>query len=115
MKKTLLAFTLLLPALSIAGVYNCSGSGFIIDIAGMPLEMKIVGNGFNTMVTNVRATSNFDTIITGSTLNPPSSLKVTIKDSSFGNPGDSFKGNLQVSTPEEVKEYRGLNCIRGND
>lgn len=114
MKKTLLAI-FLVPTISLAGVYNCSGSGFIVDIAGNPLEMKIVGNGFNTMVNNVHTTSTFDTVISGNTLNPAATLKLTIKDSSFGNPGDSFKASLQVSSAAGIKEFTGLNCIRGND
>lgn len=114
MKKYLLAITLL-PTLSLAGVYNCSGAGFVIDVAGNPLEMKIVGNGFNTMVSNVRANSTFDTVISGNTLTPATSLKLTIKDSSFGNPGDSFKAGLQVSSAAGIKDFSGLTCIRGND
>lgn len=105
----------LIPTISFAGVYNCSGSGFVLDIAGNPLEMKIVGNGFNTMVSNVNATSTFDTVISGNTLNPAATLKLTIKDSSFGNPGDSFKAGLQISSAAGIKEFTGLNCIRGND
>ncbi len=118
MKKLLLNLSLLvslLPTLSLASVYNCSGSGFVIDLAGDPLEMKVVGNGFNSMAQNVRANSTFDTIVTGNILNPPASIKLTIKDSSFGNPGDSFRGNLQVSSAAGVKDFYGLNCIRGND
>ncbi|MDO9183048.1 MAG: hypothetical protein Q7U04_11600 [Bacteriovorax sp.] len=114
MKKILLALTLL-PTLSFASVYNCSGSGFVIDIAGEPIEMKIVGNGFNSMAQNVRATSTFDTTITGNTASPAATIKLIIKDSSFGNPGDSFKANLQVSSPVGIKEFSGLSCIRGND
>ena len=53
MNKILLTLALL-PTLSYASVYNCSGSAFIIDVAGNPLEMKIVGNGFNSMAKNVR-------------------------------------------------------------
>lgn len=114
MNKILLAIALL-PTISFAGVYNCSGSGFVIDIAGNPLEMRVVGNGFNTMVNNVRATSTFDTIVSGSTLTPPATLKLTIKDSSYGNPGDNFKATLQVSSAAGIKEFSGMNCIRGND
>jgi hypothetical protein len=114
MKKTLLALALL-PTLSFASVYNCSGTGFIIDVAGNPLEMKIVGNGFNSMAQNVRVTSTFDTVISGNTATPAATLKLTIKDSSFGNPGDSFKASLQVSSAAGIKEFAGLNCIRGNE
>lgn len=114
MKKTLLVLALI-PTISFAGVYNCSGSGFIIDVAGNPLEMKVSGNGFNTMVSNVRTTATFDTVVSGNTLNPAASLKLTIKDSSFGNPGDSFKASLQVSSAAGIKDFTGLTCIRGND
>lgn len=114
MKKILLAFAII-PTLSFASVYNCNGSGFIIDIAGNPLEMKITGNGFNSMAQNVRATSTFDTVISGNTTAPAATLKLVIKDSSFGNPGDSFKASLQVSSSAGIKEFTGLNCIRGNE
>lgn len=114
MKTTLLALALL-PALSFASVYNCSGSGFIIDVAGNPVEMKIVGNGFNSMAQNVQVASTFDTVISGNILSPAATIKLTIKDSSFGNPGDTFKANLQVSSSAGIKEFTGLNCIRGND
>ncbi len=114
MKKLILAITLM-PTLSFAGVYNCSGFGFVIDVAGNPLEMKITGNSFNSMARNVRATSTFDTIISGNTNNPAATIKLTIKDSTFGNPGDSFKAHLQISSSSGINEYTNLNCIRGND
>lgn len=114
MKKILLAFALL-PTLSFASVYNCSGSGFIIDVAGNPLDMKINGNGFNSMAQNVKVVSTFDTVISGNTSSPAATIKLTIKDSSFGNPGDNFRANLQVSSSAGIKEFTGLNCIRGND
>lgn len=114
LKKFLVVISLL-PAIGCASVYNCSGAGFIIDIAGNPIEMKVSGNGFNTMVQNVRASSTFDTVVTGNTANPAASLRLTIKDSSFGNPGDSFKAILQVSSAAGIKEFTNLNCIRGND
>jgi hypothetical protein len=114
MKKLIIALSLV-PTFSFASVYNCSGSGLVIDLAGNPLEMKIVGSGFNSMAQNVHATATFDTVVTGNTSTPPASLKLTIKDSSFGNPGDSFKGTLQISSAAGIKEINGLNCIRGND
>ena len=114
MNKILLTLALL-PSLSFASVYNCSGSAFTIDVAGNPIEMKIVGNGFNSMAKNVRVISTFDTIVYGNTSMPAATLKLTIKDSSFGSPGDSFLSNLQVSSSNGIKEYQGLNCIRGND
>lgn len=111
-----LIFTLaILPTLGLASVYNCSGSGFMIDLVGNPLEMKVSGNGFNTMAQNVRASSTFDTVVTGNTATPAASLRLTIKDSSFGNPGDSFKALLQVSSAAGIKEFSNLVCIRGND
>ena len=114
MKKMIFALVIF-PTISFAGVYNCSGAGFVVDVAGNPVEMKIVGNGFNTMVLNVHASSTFDTTISGNTANPTATLKLVIKDSSFGNPGDSFKGSLQVSSPAGIKDFNGLVCIRGND
>jgi hypothetical protein len=77
--------------------------------------MKIVGNGFNTMATNVRSSSTFDTVISGTTVNPAATLKLTIRDSSFGSPGDNFKAGLQISSSIGIKEFTDLNCIRGND
>jgi hypothetical protein len=62
MKKMLLAL-LLLPALSFASFYNCSGSGFNIDVTANPFEMKIVGNNINSITQNIRMSSTFDTII----------------------------------------------------
>lgn len=115
MKKLFSILFMLLPVAGFSSVYNCSGSGFIIDIAGNPLEMKVNGNGFNTMAQNVRASSTFDTVVTGNTLNPAASLRLTIKDSSFGNPGDNFKATFQVSSAAGIKEFTNLICIRGND
>lgn len=114
MKNFILAITLI-PTISFASVYNCSGFGFVLDIIGNPLEMKITGNGFNSMAQNVRATSTFDTVISGNTKTPAATIKLTIKDSTFGNPGDSFKANLQISSSAGIYEYANLNCIRGND
>jgi hypothetical protein len=114
MKKIFWALAIL-PSLTFASVYNCSGSGFILDIAGTPLEMKISGNGFNTMAQNVREASTFDTVFSGNTSAPAATFKLTIKDSSFGNPGDSFKATLQISSSAGIKDFTGLNCIRGND
>ena len=115
MKKLLLALCLVLPTLSFASVYNCSGSGFIIDIAGTPLEMKVSGNGFNTMASNIKSAATFDTIISGNTVSPVASIKLTIKDSSFGSPGDTFQATLEISSSAGIKDFSGLNCIRGND
>lgn len=113
--KTIFITLALLPTFALASVYNCAGSGFVIDLAGNPLEMKITGNGYNSMVQNLRVNSNFDTVVTGNTVTPATSVQLTIKDASFGNPGDSFKALFQVSSAAGIKEFTGLNCIRGND
>ncbi len=114
MYKILLVISLL-PTLSFASIYNCSGSGFTIDLSGNPIEMKIYGNGFNSFAQNVRISSTFDTIVFGNTTSPSASLKLTISDSSYGNPGDSFKGSFQISSAAGIKDFKGLNCIKGND
>jgi hypothetical protein len=113
--KKLLAVALLLPSLSYANLYECAGSGFIIDVNGAPLEMKISGNGFDAKIGNLRAAATFDTTIVGNSANPAATIKLVIKDSSYANPGDSFKSILTISSPAGVKEYAGLICIRGND
>ena len=113
--KVLLALTLLVPALSYASLYECEGSGFLIDVSPGPLEMKISGNGFNSKIANLRATATFDTILIGNSAKPAATLKLVIKDSSFANPGDSFKSTLTVSSPTGIKEYPGIICVRGND
>ncbi|MBC7713495.1 MAG: hypothetical protein H7177_09155 [Rhizobacter sp.] len=114
MKTLIIAFSLV-PTLSFASIYNCTGAGFAIDITGTPIEMKIVGNGFNTMAQNIRTSATFDTVISANTATPAASLKLTIKDSSFGNPGDSFASSFQVSSAAGVKDFTGLTCIRGNE
>lgn len=114
MKKTLIALCLL-PAASFANIYSCSGSGFSIELTGNPIEMKVVGNGLNAMAQNVRVSSTFDTVITGNISSPASTVKLTIKDASFGNPGDRFNAGLQVSSASGVKDYAGIVCIRGNE
>ena len=113
--KTLLIALTLVPTLSFASIYNCSGSGFSIDLSGSPVEMKISGNGFNTMAKNVNLSSTFDTVVTGNTSTPSATIKLTIKDSSFGNPGDRFNAGLQVSSAAGVKDFSDITCIRGND
>lgn len=114
MKSLLIALSLV-PTLSFASIYSCSGSGFSIELTGEPVEMKVVGNGFNSMAQNVRVSSTFDTVVVGNIANPTSTVKLTIKDSSFGNPGDRFNATLQVSAATGVKDYNGVVCIRGNE
>lgn len=114
MKKLFIALSLL-PSISFANIYGCNGSGFSIELLGNPVEMKITGNGFNTMAQNIRTSSTFDTVITANTANPPASVKLTIKDSSFGNPGDSFAASFQVSSASGVRDFGGITCVRGNE
>jgi hypothetical protein len=98
-----------------ASLFNCNGAGFTIDIRTNPYDMSVSGNGFNSRIINLNATTTFDTVITGNTLNPAATLKLVIKDSSFANPGDSFKALMIVSTPTGVKDYSGITCLKGND
>lgn len=114
MRKILFAIALI-PSLSFANLYTCTGAGFNIDIQSNPMEMKVAGNGFNTLIPNLKITANFDTVLMGNSQTPPATIKVTIKDSSFANPGDNFKGILTISSAAGVKEYPGLICVRGND
>jgi hypothetical protein len=113
--KALLALVLLLPTLSYASLYDCEGAGFVIDVSASPLEMKVTGNGINAKIANLRAAATFDTILVGNAITPAATLKLVIKDSSFANPGDSFKSIFTVSSAAGVKEYNGIICIRGND
>ena len=103
--KTLIIALSLLPTISFASLYSCTGSGFTLQIVENPLEMKISGNGFNSVAKNVSLVSTFDTIVTGNTTNPPASVKLTIKDS-----GDSVSAGLQISSGAGIKEYSNLTC-----
>ena len=114
MKAFIIALSLV-PTLSFASIYSCTGSGFSIDVTGNPIEMKIVGNGFNNLAKNIITSSTFDTVISANTINPAASVKLTIKDSSFGSPGDNFSATFQVSSGAGVKLYTDINCIRGNE
>lgn len=114
MKKALLLL-ILAPTISMANLYSCNGSGFSLEIQSNPKSMTVVGNGFNTNITSINTSVTFDTVVTGNSKNPPATLKLVIKDSSFANPGDSFKGILTVSSPSGIKEYPGLICLKGND
>ena len=113
--KILFTLMIMLPAACFANVYSCNGDGFAIDINANPLSMKIVGNGFNSMVDNIKVTSTFDTTIVGNVKNPASTVKLLIKDSSYANPGDSFRSSVQVSSSAGVKEFNNLSCVKGND
>jgi hypothetical protein len=103
------------PALSFAGLYSCNGSGFSIDVSANPVEMRISGNGFNSTAQNVRYSATFDTVVAGNITTPAATVKLTIKDSSFGNPGDSFGAAFQVSSAAGIKDFTNITCVRGND
>ncbi len=114
MKKMLFAL-ILLPSLSNASIYNCNGSGFAIEVTANPLEMKIIGNNINAMAQNVRMSLRFDTVVSGNLSSPEATVKMTIKDSNFGSPGDIFKATLDFFSITGSKNITGINCIRGND
>jgi hypothetical protein len=114
MKKMICAL-MLVPTISFANLYSCAGAGFNIDILSNPVEMKLVGNGINTSIPNVKLNATFDTVLVGNSQNPVATIKLTIKDSSFANPGDSFKSILSISSSTGVREFTGLICQRGND
>jgi hypothetical protein len=114
MKKIVCAL-ILFPAISFANLYSCSGNGFNVEIQSNPMEMKIIGNAINTLIPNLKVSATFDTVFLGNSQTPPATMKLTVKDSSFANPGDSFKGILTISSPSGVKDYPGITCVRGND
>lgn len=114
MKKLLIILSIV-PTLSFASIYSCSGRGFSIDLTGNPVEMRVKGNGVNAMAQDVRFSSAFNTVVAGNIVNPAKTVKLTIKDSNFSHPGDRFNAGLQVSSAAGVKNYSGLVCIRGNE
>lgn len=114
MKKLIIVLSLV-PTLSFASIYSCSGAGYSIELTGNPVEMKVTGNGVNAMAQDVRVSQTFDTIVVGNIVNPAATVKLKIKDGSFGNPGDRFNTVLQVSSAAGVKNYSGSICIRGNE
>ena len=113
--KFIFSLLFLLPSITFANIYSCNGEGLAIDINANPLSMKVVGNGFNSNVDNIKVTTAFDTTIVGNVKNPAATIKLVIKDSSYANPGDSFRSSVQVSSPAGVREFNNLNCIKGND
>jgi hypothetical protein len=101
--------------MAFASLYNCQGAGFNIDIGSNPIDMKILGNGINTTITNVKVNSTFDTAFVGNSQNPPATMKLIIKDTNFANPGDNFKGIFIISSGSGIREFTGLQCIKGNE
>lgn len=114
MKNIIIALALV-PTLSFASIYSCSGPGFSLELMGNPVEMKVTGNGFNVMAQNIQVSETFNTTVTGNIKNPAQTVKLTIKDSNAGNPGDRFKASLMISSALGVKNYPGFVCIRGNE
>ena len=115
MKTILVLFFLVVPTLSFASLYSCSGGGLSIDLAENPVEMKIKGNGINAMAQDVRMLSTFETVVSGNVFKPAVTIKLTIKDSHSGDPGDRFYANLQLSSAAGVKNYARIVCVRGNE
>lgn len=113
MKYVLIVLSLI-PSLSFGSSYNCSGTNFSIDVSDGPAEMKIKGNGFDSAAQNVRMTSAFDTIVVGSTIKPAATVKLTIKDVGKGQ-RESFTGSFQVSSSLGIKNYKELNCTKGDN
>lgn len=114
MKKLIIVLSLV-PTFSFASIYSCNGAGFSIELTGNPVEIKVSGNGMNAMAQDVRFSQAFDTTVTGNFLNPATTVKLTIKDSNFGNPGDRFNATFQLSSAAGVKNYSRFICIRGNE
>lgn len=104
MKKLLFA-ALFVSTQAFAG-YQCSGSGFNIEVLTNPSAMLVVGNGYDAEATNVKIESLFDTVVTGNFNNPASTLRLTIRDSA------TMVGNLKISTSNGVKEFKNLACVK---
>lgn len=114
MKKLLLG-TLLISNFASAAIYTCQGGSVGITVYGNPVELQVAVPGINTTVKNTKVTTTFDTVITGSSAQAGATFKLTIKDASFGNPGDKFTGTLDVSSPRGVQTYSSLVCTKGNE
>ncbi|MEA9358403.1 hypothetical protein SHI21_19360 [Bacteriovorax sp. PP10] len=114
MKKLILVLSLV-PTLSFASIYSCSGAGYSVELTGNPVEMKVTGNGVNAMAKDVSVSQTFNTVVAGNIISPAATVKLTIRDASFGNPGDRFNAAFQVSSAAGVKNYAGTVCIRGNE
>jgi len=115
MKNLLVLFSLIAPTLSFASIYNCNGGGLLIELTNNPMEMKIKGNGMNVVAQDVQVSSTFNTVASGNIINPAATVRLTINDSHFGNPGERFSAGFQLSSSIGVKKYSGIVCIRGND
>lgn len=112
----LIAITLFtLPVLGFANIYSCKGAGYNLVVSGSPVEVYFIGPNIESVVKNVKISTSFDTVYSGNIPSQAISFKLTIKDSSFGAPGDLFKGILLISSSQGIKEHSDLECIRGND
>jgi hypothetical protein len=102
MKKLILTALFVLPTLSFASTYVCTGAGFSVDASTNPAEMRVSGNGFSDSdIINVRVIQTFDVTVSGSSTRPAATLKLTIKDGA---------GTLLVSSAAGVKSHTGLTC-----
>ena len=87
-----------------AFTFECTGAGFIVDGSTSPAEMRINGNVFKDVsAINVKVATAFDTVITGNTINPTSTLKMIIKY------GGGFS-SLIVYSSIGIKEFPGMTC-----
>lgn len=114
MKKIVFFFSLI-PALSFASFYSCSGPGISIELSGDPVEMKVFSNGINAMAQNIQIMEGFDTVVSGNIKNPAQTIKLAIQNFRFDKPGDRFNASLLISSAFGVKTYSGFQCIRGNE
>ena len=114
MKKVLLGMALV-PTISYASYYACNGQGLDVQVTPPPFEMKIKGQGLNSIVSDVTLTDTFDSIFLGNTKNPPTTFRLTVKGAGFANAGESFESALMISSALGIKEVSGITCTRGDD
>ena len=102
MRKLISLILISLPTLIMASTFDCTGAGFSLEGETSPAEMRINGNVFKDIgAINVKVATAFDTVVTGNTVNPTSTLKLTIRDGS----GCS---SLTVYSSIGIKEFQGL-------
>jgi len=104
MKKIILLALISLPTISMAFTFDCTGAGFTVDGNTTPAEMRINGNVFKDIsAINVKVATAFDTVVSGNTVNPSSTIKLTIKDG-------SGRSSLTVYSSIGIKEFPGITC-----
>ena len=105
MKKIILIAFIVLPSLSFASSYECTGKSFDIFASTRPVTLNIQGNGFRDEdLINVRAIVAFDTIVKGTSSKQAATVKLTIKEGA--------NSTLHISSPAGIKEYTELTCVR---